>query len=145
MTLRKKGSPRIWDCQIDDVTKALGQPKGVKRLTDEMWEEEAAGRKAAGPAGQAVADKSVHSKIPEGASICSQSAFRFEGGVFMELWPLEPTAQWLAFPAHVLEILSCKLWKDVPHGGQPRVYEMQVQNLLRKPNYITARRAGVGE
>ena len=36
----RKGLATDLGLSIDDVTKALGQPKGVKRLTDEMWKKQ---------------------------------------------------------------------------------------------------------
>lgn len=127
--------------KVNDVRTALAQPKGIKSLTDEAFRKQQVARRLDQTAKRWLKEtttplyrKAINS-IPQ---ILFGLKVGFHGTV-----ALGTHAPFVAFqPPFWLKYIKDfgKMYRMV---GSRAYYETQVQDLLRRPNYITARRAGL--
>lgn len=128
----------------DEVAEGLAAPKGVRALTDEMYAKMAERRRVVNLAKQWVAEQ----KYPG-----YEKFFRAIPGAFFNLATFGHGTVWTVTHAgnqYFLPKASGQLFRDlgrsfklmgVTDGGA--YHERMMQDLVRDPNYITAKRAGL--
>lgn len=135
---------------VDKVTKAMAKDKRAKYLADELWRKQQIARQLKQQAKQWLRDTTVPGYIR-----ALQNIPRFLFGIkvgFHGTVALGTHAPMVAFQprfwANYVRDFG-KMYRMVgaptPHGQSSAraYYEMQVQDLLRRKNYTTARRAGL--
>lgn len=134
----------------DEVAEGLAAPKGVRALTDEMYAKMAERRRVVNLAKQWVAEQ----KYPG-----YEKFFRAIPGAFFNLATFGHGTVWTVTHAgnqYFLPKASGQLFRDLGRsfklmgihellrGEKPGGYhERMMQDLVRDPNYITAKRAGL--
>ena len=137
----RNGLATDFGLHVDDVTRALAQTKGVKRLSDEAFVKQTNARRAVEQARrwlkqtQLPAYQRALSSIPQ---ILFGLKVGFHGTV-----ALGTHAPMVAFQPPFWASYFRDFGKMYKMVGSPAYYERQVQDLLRRPNFITARRAGL--
>lgn len=126
---------------VEKVTKALARSKNTKRLTDEMWRKQQAARRVDQQAKLWVKEAATPaliralSNIPK---VLFSLKVRFHGTV-----ALGTHAPMVAFQPRFWNNYVRNFGKMYKMVGNRAYHEMQVQDLMRRPNYIAARRAGL--
>lgn len=126
---------------VNDVTKYLAQNQKIKTLSNDLWKKQQQARNLKTQAQRWVTQTSIPSYQKAIQSI-PKVLFGLKVG-FHGTVALGTHAPMVAFQP--------QFWKDYANNfgrmykmvGSPAYYEMQVQDLQRRPNYITARRAGL--
>jgi hypothetical protein len=127
--------------KTDDVTRLISQNKTVKRLADDVWNKQQTARQMKDWAKRWVTDQAVPgyrralAKIP-------RWMFSLKVG-FHGTVALGTHAPMVAFQPRFWETYTRDFGKMYKMVGSPTYYENQIQDLVRRPNYITARRAGL--
>lgn len=126
---------------VDKITKALAQSKNMKRLTDEMWRKQQAARRVDQQAKLWVKEAAVPALSKALASV-PKILFSLKVG-FHGTVALGTHAPMVAFQPRFWNTYVRDFGKMYKMVGSPAYYEMQIQDLLRRPNYTAARRAGL--
>ena len=129
---------------IEEVTKKLAAPKAMRRLTDEMYVKMQERRRMVENAKNWVRDQ----QTPGWRKFA-----RFMPRAFFKLYTFGHGTVGMVTHA-ALNIFDPRVWSDywpnflrqfklLGFHDQGAYHEMMMQNLVRDPNYVTARRAGL--
>jgi hypothetical protein len=127
--------------KVEDVTRALGQPKGVRSLTDSAWKRQTDARRTVEQAKRWIQNLQMPFYQRAIANV-PRALFGLKVG-FHGTVALGTHAPMVAFQPRFWNTYVRDFGKMYKMIARPGYYEMQVQDLLRRPNYITARRAGL--
>ena len=127
--------------RVEDVTAALGKSKRVKTLADDLWKKQQTARMLREQAKRWVKQTAVPGYVRALQSI-PRILFGLKVG-FHGTVALGTHAPTVAFQPRFWKAYVTDFGKMYKMVGSPTYYEMQVQDLMRRPNYITARRAGL--
>lgn len=130
--------------KVDQVARLMAQDNRIKRASDDVWKKQQAARQMKERAKQWVTDQAVPgyqralARIPR---LLFSLKVGFHGtvalGTHAPMVAFQPTF-WKTYAENF-----GKMYRMVSPVGGKAYYERQVQDLLRRPNYITARRAGL--
>lgn len=126
---------------VKDVTRALGQSGKAKVLTNELWKKQQVARQLKSQAKawlKSTALPGWRRAIESVPKILFGLKVGFHGTV-----ALGTHAPFVAFQPRFWKTYVTDFGKMYKMVGSPAYYEMQMQDLQRRPNYITARRAGL--
>lgn len=136
--------------KVDEVTKAMARNKATKRLADDLWRKQQIARRLSTAAKLWLKTQQMP-KLERALAAVPRTLFSLKVG-FHGTVALGTHAPMVAFqpPFWATYIRDFgKMYKMVglptPDGQRSGAayYERQVQDLLRRPNFITARRAGL--
>lgn len=126
---------------VKDVTRGLAQPKGVRVLTDEMWKRQQEARRVDQQAKRWLKDTTMPGYL-RAIQTVPRVLFGLKVG-FHGTVALGTHAPTVAFQPPFWATYIRDFGKMYRMVGSRAYYEQQVQDLLRRPNYTTARRAGL--
>lgn len=127
--------------KVDEVTKLMAQGKKAKALADDVWKKQQQARVLKEQAKRWVNAQSVPKYIKALRSIPA-ALFSLKVG-FHGTVALGTHAPMVAFQPKFWKVYATDFGKMYKMVGSQTYYERQVQDLVRRPNYITARRAGL--
>ena len=127
--------------KVEDVTAALGKSKRVKTLADDLWRKQQTARKLREQAKRWIKQTALPEYVRALQSV-PRILFGLKVG-FHGTVALGTHAPTVAFQPRFWKAYVTDFGKMYKMVGSPTYYEMQVQDLMRRPNYITARRAGL--
>lgn len=126
---------------VDKVTRLMTQEKRAKFLADDMWRKQQIARFVRTQAKiwlQSLDTPAYEKAIASVPKILFGLKVGFHGSV-----ALGTHAPMVAFQPRFWEVYVRDFGKMYKMIGKPEYYERQIQDLQRRPNYITARRAGL--
>ncbi len=126
---------------VDEVTASLGKTKQAKRLTNELWKKQQIARRLGQMAKQWLRDTTLpgyRRAIENVPKILFSMKVGFHGTV-----ALGTHAPAVAFQPRFWKTYVQDFGKMYKMVGSPSYYEHQISDLVRRKNYITARRAGL--
>lgn len=126
---------------VEKVTAALAQDKRSKYLADEVWKKQQIARKLKQQAKQWLKETSTPAYLRAIQSV-PKILFSLKVG-FHGTVALGTHAPMVAFQPRFWNTYIRDFGKMYRMVGSRTYYERQVQDLIRRPNYITARRAGL--
>ena len=136
--------------RVEDVTAALGKSKRVKTLSDDLWEKQQRARQLRQNAKRWLIQQAIpnYQKAMQAVpSILFGLKVGFHGTVALGTHAPTVAFQPRFWKAYVTDFGKMYRMVGLPTKGGQRAgrlyYEMQIQDLMRRPNYITARRAGL--
>lgn len=136
--------------KVDDVTRELSRTKKAKALSDEMWRKQYEARKIRSAAKTWLKRTSMpayHRALANVPNILFSLKVGFHGtvalGTHAPMVAFQPKF-WATYVRDFAKMYRM-VGKPTPKGQRSGIayYEQQVQDLIRRPNYITARRAGL--
>lgn len=127
--------------KVDDVTEALASSVPAKRLADDVWKKQQQARRVKEQAKRWVTSQSTP-KYLRALSMIPKMMFGMKVG-FHGTVALGTHAPMVAFQPRFWSAYVRDFGKMYKMVLSPAYYERQVQDLLRRPNYITARRVGL--
>jgi hypothetical protein len=126
---------------VDEVTKALGKDPRAKYLADDLWEKQQVARTLKSQAKQWLTNLQTPSYVRALQQI-PRIMFGLKVG-FHGTVALGTHAPMVAFQPPFWKTYIQDFGKMYKMVGSRTYYERQIQDLIRRPNYITARRAGL--
>lgn len=136
--------------KVEDVTAALGKSKHVKTLADDLWEKQQIARQFRQQAKRWLIQRAIpnYQKAMQSVPrILFGLKVGFHGTVALGSHAPTVLGQPRFWKAYVTDFGKMYKMVGFPTKGGQRAgrlyYEMQIQDLMRRPNYITARRAGL--
>jgi hypothetical protein len=137
----RNGLATDFGMKVQDVTRALGQSKGTRRLTDDMWKKQQSARRLDQQAKRWLTQTALP-KYRRAMESVPRILFGLKVG-FHGTVALGTHAPAVAFQPRFWNTYVRDFGKMYHMVASPAYYEMQVQDLMRRQNYTTARRAGL--
>jgi hypothetical protein len=137
----RNGLATDFGMKVQDVTRALGQSKGTRRLTDDMWKKQQSARRLDQQAKRWLTQTALP-KYRQAMESVPRILFGLKVG-FHGTVALGTHAPAVAFQPRFWNTYVRDFGKMYHMVASPAYYEMQVQDLMRRQNYTTARRAGL--
>ena len=126
---------------VEKIRRELARPKGAKRLTDEMWKKQQMARRLDQQAKRWLRETTTP-LYRRALEAVPATLFGLKVG-FHGTVALGTHAPFVAFQPRFWKAYIHDFGKMYRMVGSRAYYESQVQDLLRRPNYTTARRAGL--
>jgi hypothetical protein len=127
--------------KVKDVTAELGRSKRVKILADDLWKKQQTARKLREQAKRWIKQTALPGYV-RALQTVPKILFGLKVGVYGTV-AHGTHAPMVAFQPRFWKAYVIDFGKMYKMVASPAYYEMQVQDLQRRPNYITARRAGL--
>jgi hypothetical protein len=126
---------------VNEITKALAAPKNAKRLTDEVWKKQQDARRVSEAAKRWVNSANMPNFERYLRSV-PNSLFALKVG-FHGTVALGTHAPMVAFQPHFWSTYFKDFLTMYRMVGSKALYEKESQDLIRRPNYIMAKRSGL--